>query len=544
MKRNVKINRPKPSTEEILSRRNFDALYEQYQQLPGRVIAKPFWQKGAFYASVAAVAAVLAGVFLYLNSADPVTSTNNNDLVNNNNSITPADSVAALNTTSGVPAPVYQVRTINTAAKQVIDAGNGISISVAPNSLADASGAPVSGEVELRYRTINDPVDLFISDIPMNASSDNSAAWESGAMVEVLAFKNGQPLTLRKGESLEIQLPERSGFTTYSLETASVSWIPVQRNNEQSAAGMPASGLLSIDELPAAKRAAYDALLEQQRIEEYNITAPLLPALPAEPRAANRTKNRFNVDFKINEFPEMKSWGNVVFEVDETNRKFDPAVYKTEWEDVKLLRAGPTGYQIQLRKGVRTETIDVNPALEGQALAAAQAEYTAASEKRSNLLAKREAQLAELRKTIAEKCNALRKREPDTQATQNAAAGKSIRTGHFGIFAALRKIVWPASRKVSSLTLVGDDGKQLAADKICHVQQGINSVFGWNAAPAMRFSYNNASGNQLWVLSGGKLYSAGKDQFAGTDAAMKITLKAVPAEAAASADALRNYFGF
>lgn len=544
MKRNVKLNRPKPSTEEILSRRNFDALYEQYQQLPGRVIAKPFWQKGAFYASVAAVAAVLAGVFLYLNGSDPVTSINNNDLVKNNTTITPADSVAVLTSASGVPAPVYQIRTINTAAKQIIDAGNGISISVAPNSLADASGTPVSGDVELRYRTINDPVDLFLSDIPMNASNDNSAAWESGAMVEVLAFKNGQPLTLRKGESLEIQLPERSGFTTYSLETASASWIPVQRNAEQSAANMPASGLLSINELPAAKRAEYDALLEQQRIEEYNITAPLLPALPAEPRAADRTKNRFNVDFKINEFPEMKSWGNVVFEVDETNRKFDPAVYKTEWEDVKLLRAGHTGYQIQLRKGVRTETIDVNPALEGQALAAAQAEYTAASEKRSNLLAKRETQLADLRKTIAEKCNALRKREPDTQAPQNAVAGKSIRTGHFGIFAALRKIVWPSSRKVSSLTLVGEDGKQIAADQICHVQQGINSVFNCNADPSMRFSYNNAAGNQLWVISSGKLFAAGNEQFAGNNSAMKITLKAVPADAAASADALRKYFGF
>jgi hypothetical protein len=543
MKRNVKLNRPKPSSEEILSRRNFDALYEQYQQLPGRVIAKPFWQKGAFYASVAAVAAVLAGVFLYLNNTDTVNNGTNNEIVTNNKN-TATDTVAVQNTAAGVPAVVYQTRTINTANREVIDAGNGISITVAANSLADASGAPVNGDVELRYRTINDPVDLFLSDIPMNASANQTTAWESGAMVEVLAFKNGQPLTLRKGESLEIQLPERSGFDPYSLETASASWVPVQRAAEEAASNVPENRLLSIDELPAAKRASYEALLEQQRIEEYKITAPLLPALPAEPRAADRKKNRFNVDFKINEFPEMKSWGNVVFEVDETNRKFDPAVYKTEWEDVKLLRAGHTGYQIQLRKGVRTETIDVNPALEGQALSAAQAEYTAAAEKRRNLLAKREAELAELRKTIAEKCNALRKREPNTQPQQNAVAGKRIRTGHFGIFAALRKIAWPASRRVTALTLLGEDGKTIAADQICHVQQSANTVFRWIADPTLRFTYNESAKNQLWVMSGGKLYAAGNEQFAATTATMQIILKPVPADAAASADALRKYFGF
>ncbi|MGL5888610.1 MAG: hypothetical protein ACRC3B_01925, partial [Bacteroidia bacterium] len=175
MKRNVKINRPKPSSEEILSRRNFDALYEQYQQLPGRVITKPFWQKGAFYASVAAVAAVLAGVFMYINSNDTTTGGNNNNVLVNTNNTNPADSSNTQYTAAGVPAPVYQIRTINTAAQQVIDAGNGISITVAPNSLADASGAPVNGNVELRYRTISDPVDLFLSDIPMNASANNTA---------------------------------------------------------------------------------------------------------------------------------------------------------------------------------------------------------------------------------------------------------------------------------------------------------------------------------------------------------------------------------
>ncbi|MGL5891831.1 MAG: hypothetical protein ACRC3B_18200, partial [Bacteroidia bacterium] len=505
---------------------------------------KPFWQKGAFYASVAAVAAVLAGVFMYINSNDTTTGGNNNNVLVNTNNTNPADSSNTQYTAAGVPAPVYQIRTINTAAQQVIDAGNGISITVAPNSLADASGAPVNGDVELRYRTISDPVDLFLSDIPMNASANNTAAWESGAMVEVLAFRNGQPLTLRKGESLEIQLPEISGYNSYSLETASASWVAVQQPANSAAAAKPQTGLLAIEELPAAKRAEYDALLEQQRIEEYKITGPLLPALPAEPRAADRKKNRFNVDFKLNEFPEMKSWGNVVFEVDETNRKFDPAVYKTEWEDVKLLRSGHTGYQIQLRKGVRTETIDVNPALEGQALSAAQADYTAAAVKRSNLLAKREADLAELRKTIAEKCNALRKRDLETPAQQNVVAGKSIRTGHFGIFAALRKIVWPAGNRASSLTLLSEDGKPLAAEQICHVQQGTNSVFRRNGNAVNGFSYNAAAKNQLWVVSNGKLYAAGSEQFTANSTDLKITLKPVPANAAASADALRRYFGF
>jgi hypothetical protein len=541
MKRNVQYDRQKPGSDEILSRRNFDALLDQYNQQSGKVVKMPSSRRYVWMAAAAAAVALLAVVFFY-NDESTEKAKGNPPLVNNPSS--DKDSLA-MPVAAGLPAPVYNILRASTSVQTVVDAGNGVRITVPANSLADASGAPVSGEVELRYRRLADPVDLFLADIPMSASPVSaSEAYESAEMVEMLAFQNGKPLTLRKGQEIEVELPAVQGFSTYSLETASASWIPVQLS-ENTATATPGE-FLPIEALSAARRAEYDALLEQQRIEEYRITAPLLPALPAAPKAADPRKNRFNVDFNTSEFPEMADWRNVVFEVDESARRFDPAIYSVQWEDVKLIRGTQDGrYQIRLSKGQRVEKIDVYPVLEGQSLKVAQDEYNTAVEKRQQLLDNQQTQLNTLRARIAEKCNALRRADALLPKAETGKTQKSFRSGHFGIFATLRKIAWPASVRTTALNLLRPDGTTLTASRIVHVQQGTNSIFSWQGSPlAFNFSYNAEMKNQLWVIADNTLWWAPADRFTSPKpSGIHITLMPVPADAATSAGALRNFFG-
>lgn len=537
MKRNVQYDRQKPGSDEILSRRNFDALLEQYQQQPGKVVNLPSSRRYLWVAAAAAAVALLAVVFFY--SDESTEKAKGNQQIANNPS-SAKDSVVNY-TAAALPAPVYKTLRANASVQTVVEAGNGVRITLPANSLADASGAPVSGEVELRYRRLADPVDLFLSDIPMSVNSNNTEAYESAEMVEMLAFQNGKPLALRKGQMIDVELPAATGFSTYSLETATASWIPVQTSENTTTAP---GELLPIEALTASRRAEYDALLEQQRIEEYRITAPLLPALPAEPKAANPKKNRFNVDFNAGEFPEMADWKNVVFEVDESARRFDAAVYAVQWEDVKLSRSTQEGrYQIRLTKGQRVEKIDVYPVLEGESLKAAQDEFNTAVEKRRQILDNQQSQLNTLRARIAEKCNALRRADASPQQATAATAKKSFRSGHLGIFATLRKIAWPASVRTNTLSLTSESGTAINATRIVHVQQGTNSIFKWTPSQASGFSYNGDVKNQLWVVADGKLWAAPADAFEAATTNLRVTLKPVPAAAAASADALRNFFG-
>ncbi|MCU0434600.1 MAG: hypothetical protein MUC87_14190 [Bacteroidia bacterium] len=539
MKRNVQFDRQKPGSDEILSRRNFDALLDQYNQQAGKVVKMPSSRRYVWVATAAAAVTLLAVVFFYTD--DSLNKGKNNNGLANKTPVT-KDTLTNVADAAPVPVPAYNTLRADAARQTVVEAGNGVRITLPANALADASGAPVSGEVELRYRRLADPVDLFLSDIPMGTQNGSTTeAYESAEMVEMLAFQNGQPLALRKGQTIDVELPAVSGFSPYSLETATASWIPVQSNENTAAVN---NQLLAIEDLSPQRRAEYDALLEEQRMEEYRITAPLLPALPAQPRAADPKKNRFNVDFKAGEFPEMTDWKNVVFEVDESARRFNASVYEVQWENVTLVRSNREGYyQIRLEKGLRAEKIDVYPVLEGDALKAAQDEYNAAAEKRQQILGNQQTQLNTLRARIAEKCNALRR--ADTNAPQNneAAAGKkTFRSGHLGIFATLRKIAWPSSVRTASLMLNGPDGKAINASRIIHVQQGINSIFKWNGNPAAGFSYNAGAKNQLWVIADGKLWWAASEAFTPAASDLRITLKPVPAQAAANAGTLRNYF--
>src|ERR1041384_3540490 len=70
----VNVDRQKPDSNEILSRRNFDGLMQQYTAAVGSgatVIHKPFWKTGWFIGSpFAAAAAVAITAIVMLNKSN------------------------------------------------------------------------------------------------------------------------------------------------------------------------------------------------------------------------------------------------------------------------------------------------------------------------------------------------------------------------------------------------------------------------------------------------------------------------------------------
>src|SRR5690606_38382784 len=73
--------------------------------------------------------------------------------------------------------------------------------------LMDKNGVIVSGKVDITYREFSDPVDFFLSGIPMNYDSGGTNYnFESAAMCEIYASQNGEPLFVNPLKKPEINL--------------------------------------------------------------------------------------------------------------------------------------------------------------------------------------------------------------------------------------------------------------------------------------------------------------------------------------------------
>jgi hypothetical protein len=208
--KNIKINidKPKPTQEEILAGRNFDAVLAQYKAAPGKVIKKPFWQTGGFITSVVAVAATVTIAVLVMsgqgeqNTSDPV-----NPGVADNNTVLPADDqnknpqwaptkrrIAPPLADVNVP---YQKYKVSAKWGGSILYPTGTRITFQPNSFVDKNGNAVTGNVDVQYREMHDAVDFFLAGVPMEYDSAGRT-WqlESAGMIVVAAFVNGEVVYL------------------------------------------------------------------------------------------------------------------------------------------------------------------------------------------------------------------------------------------------------------------------------------------------------------------------------------------------------------
>jgi hypothetical protein len=99
--------------------------------------------------------------------------------------------------------------------------GTGTRITIPPDAFVDAEGRPVSGPVEFRVREFHGPSDLLRAGIPMSVDSTRSGFLQSAGMIEMRAMAGGQPVDIRQGKNIEVELAgyrSPDGYRLYQLE--------------------------------------------------------------------------------------------------------------------------------------------------------------------------------------------------------------------------------------------------------------------------------------------------------------------------------------
>lgn len=217
-----------------------------------------------------------------------------------------------------------------------------------PNAFVDKEGRPVSGKVEVKYRELTNPVDFYLSGIPMNYdSAGTNYTFESAAMCELLAYQDGQPLFVNKQSQPQVSMVGNSTVqgNLYYFDTTSGNWIY--------------KGPGARDKVADILGSDYGEGSSAQRENQ-------LPPPPLKPIKANGKWPVIRILIDTSSFAELKVYDSLQFEIDTSTQKFDPAVTSIEWNDVKLYKRSEGSYLVKFTKEDKSAQYIAKPVLEGK----------------------------------------------------------------------------------------------------------------------------------------------------------------------------------
>jgi hypothetical protein len=568
MTRKINIDREKPSSEEIRSRKDFKSVLNQYSAAASAgVTAKPFFKSTGFL--VAAAITLLASVSAIVYFTSGIRSENGRAVLKpgegtNQQTAFSAEQAGMVDASKPLIAPPltntripYQSYKLNASTGGEFTSENGSTIHVPENAFADASGKILQGEVDLRFREFRDPVDFFVSGIPMSYDSAGKRyQFESAGMVEVTGFKDSKPVQIAAGKKVDVQLMSVSAghsFNLYRLDTATRNWVYVGKDVSRSKSGttLAVTDKKKRASLSEAEARKFDSLPEiktidrkinglKQQSEKQIAALPPLPAEPLMPQKANVSHQRFNIDIDPIEFPEMKQYRSAVFEVgpEASNKKFSNETYKTTWDDIQLSEGTQKGlnYYLTLKKGIETLKIIVYPVLEGKAYDAAKKKFDSQQDVYNTQKKQRDetekkigldeaAQIAGLSKTRQSKEEQWKKdmnpvasaKSPNPQHDQVSSPLEkevihSFSLSNFGIYNCDCPIALPEGAQIS-IRVTDESGKDLGSSEIYLVDKKLNSLFKYYAKSYSEFRFDPSSKNMAWTVIGNKMYILKEDEF-------------------------------
>jgi hypothetical protein len=112
----------------------------------------------------------------------------------------------------------YSEYPVNAAKGDTLFHHTGSIIVLPPNAFVDAKGQVVNGTVTLRYREFDGPVNFYLSGIPILCdSAGKQYVFESFGMNEILAYREGQPLSVNPASKPSIYMATQNGTSAHQL---------------------------------------------------------------------------------------------------------------------------------------------------------------------------------------------------------------------------------------------------------------------------------------------------------------------------------------
>jgi hypothetical protein len=173
---------------------------------------------------------------------------------------------------------------IDTSKDTLIRYNSATIIRIPQAAFLDKDGNVITSKVKVRFRSFSNPIEIFLSGLPMEYTSNGEdKVFESAGMVEILANADGKEVFTNPNSKIEIDflsLDSSNEFNVYNLDTISGQW------QEQG------KDLVTVEKI----------VKEMQD----------LPKIPTPPKVAGL--NAFSIEDTTNEISHISMYENVLFE--------------------------------------------------------------------------------------------------------------------------------------------------------------------------------------------------------------------------------------
>lgn len=247
-----------------------------------------------------------------------------------------------------------------------------------PNAFVDNNGNLVTGEIKIMYRELADPIDFFLSGIPMDYDSNGTKyTFESAGMCEVYGFQKNEPIFINTDNKPEINLTSKTtdnAHNLYYLDTIQQKWI-----------GKGKDVITVIDENQISEKSA-----DFTRVESSKFDMPIPTFLLEKPNKASGKYPTFSIFIEPGSVPELQAYNHLLFEVDKDEKNYDASQSKTEWGDVIVEKSTIKGkYLVTFIKGNKKLIYLTRPVFEGKNYDEALLLFENKKKEYNNLLTKR-----------------------------------------------------------------------------------------------------------------------------------------------------------
>lgn len=347
------------SDEKALKHKDFNKVLSKYNRLK-----TPFYRSPKFLSMVAVSTIVIMLIFM----------------IDEKEAYSNGSYAAIYHSPIGIPIEHELIElTIEKDKPTQVTTSRGTVIQIPENTLVDSAGNLIIGKIDLKYRDFLDQKEVFLSGIPMNYDSNGvSMNFKSGGMFEMLAYQNENPLYIANDKKVKVDLASlqvEDDYNIYYFSAEEKKWMYKNRDKD----GFTKEEIAKVEEsLKNHPKAATKQKLMNEKDKLTDELMEMHKQTPTAPIKLDVDKHSFNIKANFNEFPILRAFKKVKFQVSDNDKNFHPKYAEHKWFSVNIEKANRKNeYTVCFSDYVKSVCFDVVPVFEGENFEKAKAMHDA-----------------------------------------------------------------------------------------------------------------------------------------------------------------------
>lgn len=349
----INMNKPPLSEKEINDAKNFDNIISKVNGEDPDPKAKS--SKGKLSIIIGAGITLLIGGIYWL-----VPSTNKTTEKEITSKVEKYQSVKPPMENLDIP---FLTFTINASEGDTIVTSKGTEIFIPANALKNQKGDLIKGEATIKFREFHDVPSIFVAGVAMQYdSAGQEYHFESAGMFEIQGYKGNEKLFTNPEAPITVALASQQEGDYFNIyfQDPEKGWQFIRKDTSKLALSNLIDTIVMIGDISKST----EADLKKKKSEMDKAKKSYVKALEKTgliiPQIANDDLYSMKISFLNSEFPELAGFKNVLFEITEENKDFDPALASQDWKGIELKKNVVGNYVMHLF-GKTKEKLIVRP---------------------------------------------------------------------------------------------------------------------------------------------------------------------------------------